>query len=302
MVVVIHNQGDFPLYSAAELSRQRHLLIDKRGVEEESVVIRRQEELATAAETPGPKSFLRWFDRIPIEGQSPVLRFRNSDHPLTGQEVSDPPLSTERANYDLLSALPPRLAALPSFWVSYQIEMIRRRLIQPADLAKRPSASNETGRARLQKALRRKKKNLLDQCTRTILRQLGGLPEERGNVTAFVDCRLSRAWWRGHLSHQIAEDFNLDVEEVWAFLRLADAPWDQLQQYSVKRLTIVGDRNIRSSIVARLLDADLQAEKTDLRRKRTQSFLAKVGTRGAYQALGALTPQENLAIFKGIDV
>ena len=254
-----------------------------------------------AAENPRRNSFLAWFDRIPIEAQSPALGFRSSDRPLTGQEISDPPLSTERANYSLLSALPPRLAALPSFWVSYQLEMARRRLIEPADLAKRPSASSETGRARLQKALRRKKKTLLDQCTRTILRQLGGLPEERGHVTVFVDCRVSRAWWRGHLSHQVAEDLNLNIDAVWEFFRLPDAPWDQLQQYSVKRLTIVGDRNIRSAIVARLLEAGLDTEKADRRRKRTQAFLANVGTRCAYQALGALTPQENLAIFRGID-
>ena len=117
----------------------------------------------------------------------------------------------------------------------------------------------------------------------------------------FVDCRLSRAWWRGHISHQVAEDIGLDVEAAWEFLRLPDGAWDQLTQHSVRKLTVVGDRNIRSALIARLMDADLATDPKK-RRERIQGFLSNVGVRCAYQALGLLTPQENLAIFREVDI
>ena len=232
----------FPLYSAADLTRRRHSLIDKRKQADQTALIARQSELAEAAEVSG-NAFVGWFEGIAVESHSPELAFRSTGQKLTGRQIANPVLTTEtRETFYILKKLPPRLAALPSFWTSYQVEMVRRGLIDSADLATQLSASLESGRSRLQKAIRRSKKTLLDSCTRTILRQLGGLPEERGHVSVFVDCRLSRSWWRGYLSHQVAEDMHLDVDSIWNFLRLATAPWDELQQYTVKRLTVVADR------------------------------------------------------------
>ena len=290
----------FPLYSAADLTRRRHNLIGKRKQADQTALIARQTELAEAAEMSG-NAFIGWFDAIAVETHSPELAFRDGGQKLTGREIANPQLTTEQENYRILSELPPRLAALPSFWTSYQVEMVRRGLIDPADLATQITTTLESGRSRLQKAIRRSKKTLLDSCTRTMLRQLGGLPEERGHVSVFVDCRLSRSWWRGFLSHQVAEDMRLDVDDVWNLLRLATAPWDELQQYTVKRLTVVADRNIRSPLVARLMELELEKETSKQRRKRTQAFFAKVGARCAYQALGTLSPKQNLAIFRQIE-
>ena len=296
-----NTRAHFPLYSAADLTRRRHSLIGKRKQADQTALIARQTELAEAAEMSG-NSFIGWFEGIAVETHSPELAFRASGQELAAREIANPQLTTEQESYRILSDLPLRLAALPSFWTSYQVEMVRRGLIDPADLATQISTTLESGRSRLQKAIRRSKKTLLDSCTRTILRQLGGLPEERGHVSVFVDCRLSRSWWRGYLSHQVAEDMRLDVDDVWNFLRLATAPWDELQQYTVKRLTVVADRNIRSPLIARLMELDLEAETSKERRRRTQAFFARVGARCAYQALGTLSPKQNLAIFRHIDV
>ena len=292
---------DFPLYSAADLSNRRHGLIKKGNSDNGAEVIHRQFALAEAAENSN-QAFLAWFDGIAAEGRSPTLSFRPKTRPLTGQEIANPPLDTELDHYNILTDLPPRLAALPSFWTSYQLEMVRLELFDPANLVTPIGSTNETGRARLQKAIRRTKTSLLDQCTRTILRQLGGLPEVRGYVTVFVDCRISRAWWRGHLSNQVAEDMELELEDVWTHLRLADATWDQLQQYTVKRLTVIGDRNVRSALIARLMESGIEKDASMTRRRRIQAFLAKVGARCAYQALGTLSPEQNLAVFREMEV
>ena len=298
----MHNSStDFPFYSAADLTCRRRGLIEKRSSDNGASVIERQFALAEAAEESNTK-FVAWFDGIAIERRSPIFSFRPKNRPLTGQEIANPPLDTERDHYSILKNLSPRLAALTSFWTSYQLEMVRLELVDPADFATPIASISETGRARLQKAIRRTKKTLLDKCTRTILRQLGGLPEERGYVTVFVDCRLSRAWWRGYLSHQIAEDMKLGVEDVWTHLRLANGTWEQLQQYTVKRLTLVGDRSVRSALVAHLMEVGLEKDPSKIRRLRIQAFLAKAGSRNAYQALGTLTPEQNLAVFREMEV
>ena len=293
--------AEFPLFSAADLTQRRHGLIKKGKSENGADVIEKQFALAQAAER-STQAFIDWFDGIAIESRSQALSFRPKTQPLTGQEIANPPIDTERDHYNILKDLPPRLAALPSFWTSYQLKMIRLGLFDPADLATPIGTTKETGRACLQKAIRRTKKTLLDQCTRTILRQLGGLPEVRGYVTIFVDCRLSRAWWRGHLSHQVAEDISLGIEDVWAHLRLPNATWDELQQYTVKRLTVVGDRSVRSAVVARLMESGIEKDSSTIRRQRTQAFLGKVGARCAYQALGILSPKQNLAAFREMEV
>ena len=292
---------EFPLYSAADLTNRRKSLLEKGSNSNKADVIERRFEFAKAAEAGGD-AFLSWFGNLKVDAQYSSLSFRPKNRPLTGQEIANPPIDTEYDNYNIIKELPPRLATGPFFWTSYQLEMVRQSLVDPADLATPIKSINQSGRARLQKAIRRRNLRILDECIRTILRQLGGLPEVRGNVSVFVDCRLSRAWWRGHLSHQIAEDMNLDLEKVWLHLRLPDATWDQLQQYAVKRLTVVGDRNVRSALVARLMESALDQNSSKDRRLRTQAFIAKVGARSAYQALGALTPEQNLSIFREMEV
>ncbi|MCY4541793.1 MAG: hypothetical protein OXB95_05280 [Rhodobacteraceae bacterium] len=289
------------IYNAADLSRMRNGLIDKGKLVRTPIVVERQLDLIRAAETSA-ETFLAQFDGIAVEGDSPALEFRPRCQPLTGQEIANPPLFTEMKHHSLLKDLPPRLAAQPSFWTSYQLEMVRRELVDPADLATPISSGQKTGRAVLQKAAMKMDEKLMDQCTRTILRQLGGLPEVRGYVSIFHDCRLSRAWWRGHISQQVAEDLGLNVNDVWTHLRVSNTTWECLQQYTVKRLTVVADRNVRSALVARLMESGIVQDTSKNRRSRTQAFLAEVGTRCAYQALGTLTPHQNLAQFRAIEV
>ena len=94
----------------------------------------------------------------------------------------------------------------------------------------------------------------------------------------------------------------MDVKDVWKHLRVPDATWDQLMQYTVKRLTVMADRNVRSAVVARLMESDIEQGGTEGRRKRVQAFFAKVGARSAYQSLGSLSPQDNLTLFRTMEV
>lgn len=290
-------RAKFRLYSGADLGGRRGGLIKAPRDEDPQNKIARQKELVRAAEDSA-EAFLNWFQGIAIDGESLDLPFRSKEFPMTEQEVVDPPFEVEKERFELLQCVQPKSAAMPSFWASYHLKMVEMGVIDPAALAANPNSPRESGRARMQKVLRRSSAKQLDRCTRTILRQLGGLPEERGKVSVFVDCRMARSWWRGYISHQVSEDMGLAVEDVWRHLRMPDATWEQLQQYSVMRLTVLADRNVRSPLVARLMEGNIDKWERKKRRLRIQDFFSRVGMRCAYQALGALPPEQNLEVFR----
>lgn len=284
-----------PLYSAADLGNCRSALVgkckdDAEKEEQQDLQVR----FLQAAEDGEPQSFINWFASCAHDTVEEVS-FRAE--PFTEKEILDPPLNIEKDAYQALSTLSPRLAALPSFWNSYHLEMIRQGLIEPAHLAKSPR-SKASGRKRLEAALEQRTEDALGDCVRSILRHMGGLPEKRGNASVYMDCGIARAWWRGYLSHQIAEDMHLEVDDVWETLRLTEV-WEQLMGYCVRRLTAVSDRMIRSALVARLMQEPEEVRKT---RESNQSLLEQIGAQCAYQSLGTLTPQENLEIFRTMDI
>ncbi len=288
------NPEEIVMYNAADLTKYRSQLINKSGKVDSGTFEESQIFLARAAEAKSSKDFIGIFSSF-TNGEVINVSFPNS--PLTERELTDPPLTTEKLIYNILRNLQPKHACLPSFWTAYHLGMVRHELIEPAYLAKSLVSVNESGRSRLQKALRNNSKKKRDACVRTILRQLGGLPEERGKVSVFMDCRISRAWWRGHLSAQVAQDFkHLEIDAIWEILRNTSV-WEQLMGLSVKSLTVICDRNIRSALIVRFL------EEPEIFRERAKikSFLAKIGSRSAYQSLGALSAAQNLEIFREME-
>ena len=291
--------GSFPRLSAADLSVVRSRLIDKRNLNSPDMKVRFQTELAEAAGSENPSDFVMWWAKNATEdGEFEKLRF--PEKKFTEAQVSNPPENTEKSHFERLEDLPPNVAALPSFWVSYQLEMIRRGLLEPSWLAAKPSSSEE-GRKLLQKALRQKNFSQLDSCIRTILRQLGGLPEERGKVSVFMDCRISRAWWRGYICKQVVKDSKHEPDAVWQLLRRPRAPWDVFVQYSVRKLTVVNDRPVRSAIFDHLIET-MKDLSSDDRMRATRKTLDAIGRCSAAQLLGALSVEENKLIINGIRV
>jgi len=68
---------------------------------------------------------------------------------------------------------------------------------------------------------------------------------------------------------------------------------------SIKRLTNVNDRMIRSALVARLLQEPREKRQ---KIKIEDGLLDKIRSRCQRQSLGALTPEQNLEIFSSITI
>ena len=286
----------FKLLSASDLAHLRRQLIEKEVRDDRRTApSERQMNFADHVVDDDPSSFLDWFQNVGTDEIEVAMTLPPDDHAFTTKEISEPPFSTELAHYQRLKDLEPRFAASSAFWTTYQLELVRRDMIKPSYFAARPGGT-ESGKARLEKArlsyVKRKKVKPLDDCVRTILRQLGGLREARGNVSIFVDCRMARAWWRGYIANHAHQDVGVSLDRAWQILRLASAPWDEMMYYSVKRLTSMNYRTVRSGFIAYLNGRDIDEIPSDDRKSITKEIMQRIGVLSANRLLGALTAEE----------
>lgn len=295
-----------PLLDAAELSTFRAHLINKGKTQDETKVAEERRDFVQRVLAP-KNDFVGWFSerfRPKADPQVIACTMPAEGTRFSESELSGPPLSTEKSLAETIGDIPPRQAALPAFWASYNLELLRRGVIEsPCHFAK-PVGSGPatTGRETLERALlgnSKKRKKELDACIRTLCRQmLGGVPEERGQVSVYLDPRIARAWWRGRVIRQTVEDLGIDPVPVWDTLRKSGAPWEELVQHVVRKLTHVGERTIRSALVARFVEMKLIEDDSPTRRKRTAALLAATGQRVAGRSLGVLSASEVLDVLR----
>ena len=109
--------------------------------------------------------------------------------------------------YSSWSYVAPALACRSTFWAAVTLNHVRHGLIDSAFLA--ANGGNLPGGAeRIDFALNDRSNSgpqRVDNCVRTVLRRLGGLPEVRGNRSVYVDCPFARAWWRERMIEQASE-------------------------------------------------------------------------------------------------
>jgi len=278
------------LMSATDLSRKRWSLVKRELGDNENSIRDRQKKFAEVLLANDPKILAGYLSKPKGE----TLNLPTFSEKITEAQIFNPPEDTENLIYTTLQELEPRHASSPAFWASYHLEMMKINLIEPTYFAM--SKVSQSGRARIEEALYKKDADLLSGVVRTFLRRFCGLPEIRGTLSVFNDCRTSRAWWRGFIVSEVRELYP-DIEEnlLWDVLRGTEL-WTHLMMYGVRRLTVISDKNIRVALVARLAEID----PTPRDRPRIQRFLKEIGRKSAYQMMGALSIRDNLEIIRSI--
>ena len=196
-------------------------------------------------------AFLDHVSSIPTDGTvGPAL----APERMTESEYKDPPASTEQTLYTSWSALPPAVACRSTFWAKLTIEHIKARRIQSVYLA--ANGGNLPGGAEridfvLDDTTGQGPKRI-DDCVRTVLRRLGGLPEVRGNRSVYVDCPFARAWWRERMVNQAANSNAQMTAVVRAIIRTNQTYWEKLVDRVVFRNSTFGSENIRNAFLRAL--------------------------------------------------
>ena len=196
-------------------------------------------------------AFLDHVSSIPTDGTvGPAL----APERMTESEYKDPPASTEQTLYTSWSALPPAVACRSTFWAKLTIEHIKAGRIQSVYLA--ANGGNLPGGAeRIDFVLgdtTGQGPKRIDDCVRTVLRRLGGLPEVRGNRSVYVDCPFARAWWRERMVNQAANGNAQMTAVVRAIIRTNQTYWEKLIDRVVFRNSTFGSENIRNAFLRAL--------------------------------------------------
>ena len=236
-------QAPFVELSDTDYSKfRKELLRDPKGNDRQKQFLKIVRDTTT---------FVNHVSSIPTDGTvDPALALE----PMTESEYKDPPASTEQTLYTSWSALPPAVACRSTFWAKLTIEHIRAGRIQSVYLA--ANGGNLSGGAEridfvLADATGQGPKRI-DDCVRTVLRRLGGLPEVRGNRSVYVDCPFARAWWRERMVDQAANGNAQTAAVVRAVIRTNQTYWEKLIDRIVFRNSTFGSVNIRSAFLRAL--------------------------------------------------
>ena len=223
-------------------TRLRQKLLEEKGSEF-------QREFLNAVK--GNKDFLEFMDSEAKATNGNSLELFAG--PLTEQSFKEPTQDQEQAMYEAWSPVSPRTACRCSFWAEVTLQHIRSGTIEEAYWLATNAGRNETGEERIDRALARKGEKpdrQIDDCVRTVIRRMSGLPSDRGNRSVFVNPSFGRAWWRERLVARILD--RKDVEDRPALLnvvRLSQQYWENLVTMIVSRGSVLGSVDVQDAFI-----------------------------------------------------
>ncbi len=223
------------------------------------------------------------------EGEEPPIPNKK----WSEKEFIDPPSTTERIIVETWRDLTPAEASRSETWFSINLTMIEKNIIESSYLAGE-SGRGTTGRDFISDALGGNDPDKVDRCVRRILRRLGGVLE-RGSRTVYLDCPPARAWWRHRYACETNEIFEHSIDDLSDLLRKKSL-WNELIPAMTSYLTLIGDSNIRPSLISFL--EDKTSGSFDNKEIDIKDLILRIGRRAEIQALGSLSPQQVFEIIR----
>ena len=160
----------------AAYERLRKSLLREKGGD-------RQREFLAAARSS--ERFLDYFGReAPVTAGATVPVYEDY---FTEESYRDPPADVEEELYAVWLELTPRVACRATLWAAVTLDHIDHGRIESCFLAgDGGSKSGTTGAQRIDYVVAKADPKPIDDCVRTIMRNLSGLPEARGNRSVYV--------------------------------------------------------------------------------------------------------------------
>ena len=208
-----------------------------------------QRDFLTAAQRPS--AFVEFMDEhVPAVTGARVCSFTGA---LTEQSFKEMTVDQEEDVYDSWRDLTPRVACRVSFWADVTIQHIQVGVLEEASWLAANGGRNESGEERIDRALATQSEEgnrLMDDCARTILRRMSGLPSARGNRSVFVNPSFARAWWRERLVARIsAREGVEDQRTLRDVVRKSQQYWENLTTMIVSRGSVLGSVDVQDAFV-----------------------------------------------------
>ena len=283
-------EGGYSEIDGTAYARLRKALLREKGGE-------RQKEFLAAARHN--RTFLHFMDReAPITVGKPVPVY---DEDFTEESYKDPPADVEEELYTAWRELTPKVACRATFWAAVTILHIVHGRINSSYLAGDGSTSAK-GVQRIEYTLAKRDTKQIDLCVRTILRNLSGLPDARGNKSVYVDCPFARAWWRQRLISRVLERGEaVPKSSVGYVVRLNKGYWERLIMLIVSRNSVFGSDVVQDALVASLARFFEAEPASPLRtQQHLGSALRRMSAVTAGRELGVLDFEELIALADGL--
>lgn len=210
-----------------------------------------------------PDSFIEFMDEEvgnPKSGEDVAI----FSEPLTEQSFKEMTAGQEGAAFVAWRSVPPRVTCRVAFWAEVTIRHIEAGVIREAFWLAANGGRNESGEERIDRALQTEGAagaKLMDECVRTILRRMSGLPSARGNRSVFVNPSFGRAWWRERLVDRVAaRDGSESRRALSNVVRYNQEYWERLVSMIVSRGSVLGSVDVQDAFV-NALAKHLQAHK-----------------------------------------
>ena len=231
------------LDAAAYTGMQRRLLRDKGE--------RIQREFLEAAKSNDAfLAFMQHNDVVATEGREIELF---DGVRLTEQSFKDPTDDQERAAYERWKDVPPRVACRTSFWAQVTLQHLRSGTVEAAYWLAANGARSESGEERIDRALAEKgdrAPKLVDDCVRTVLRRMSGLPAARGNRSVFVNPSFGRAWWRERMIARLSKRKGVECRiALLDVVRCNQEYWEGIVKMIVSRGSVFGSVDVQDAFV-----------------------------------------------------
>ena len=272
-------EGGYAEVDGAAYERLRKDLLREKGGD-------RQTQFLMAARSS--EEFLDFIGReAPVTSGKTVPVYEDD---FTEESYRDPPADVEEELYASWRELTPRVACRATLWAAVTLRHIGDGRIESCYLAGDGSSKHgATGAQRIDYVLATADPKLTDDCVRTIMRNLSGLPEARGNRSVYVDCPLARAWWRQRLvSRVMGHGDAVPDSSVGYVVRINKGYWERLTTLIVSRNSVFGSDVVQDAVVAALakfLDTEPESP------LRTQQHL-----RSALRRISAVTAGRELSV------
>lgn len=236
-------EGGYAEFDGAAYARLRKDLLREKGG------ARQRQFLASAR---AGDAFLDFVAReAPVTAGRSVPVYGDA---FTEESYKDPPADVEEELYAVWRALTPSVACRATFWAAVTMRHIEHRRLESSWLAGNGAGgTSATGAQRIDYVLTKDDPKPVDDCVRTIIRNLSGLPEARGNRSVYVDCPFARAWWRERLvTRVLAHGEAAPRSSVGYVVRLTKGYWERLTTLIVSRNSVFGSDVVQDALVAAL--------------------------------------------------
>ena len=217
--------------------------------------------------------------------------------PLTEQSFREMTQDQEKIAYATWIDVLPRVACRVSFWGKITLEHVRAERIQHSSWLAMNGGRNESGEERIDYALAsegEQRARLIDDCVRTVIRRMSGLPAARGNRSVFVNPSFGRAWWRERIVGRITQREGVESREaILAIVRMNQQYWENLVTMIVSRGSVFGSVDVQDALINSLAKRIKGGENSPLKSASTlMKAMRRISNIAASREMGVLDFEE----------